>query len=259
MTLPAATIVTVTYNSARDLQRFAARPPEDIEWIVIDNASSDDSALVAQELGATVVKLERNIGFGAANNVGFKHARGKFIGVVNPDVTVNYADIPHLIEMLSAEDAIVAPQLLNLDGTEQPNGRGYPTIPNKILNRIAPARAEARGFQVIAYPEEVREPVTVIGAAFFTTMSVLDSLGGFDERFFVYYEDIDLCLRAKALGIPRYVVGRVRWTHGWARAASGLNLRGWALELNGLLRFYSRYPRLLILEDKADRMVRHDQ
>jgi len=239
------TLITVTYNSAEQISEFWKAPPStNIEWIVVDNASQDDSAAVAKSLGAKVLRLETNVGFGAACNIGLRNASHPIIGFINPDVTVIYEDLPLLARTVTASGALVAPQLLNSNGTPQPNGRGCPSLPNKIANRLAPARASERGFRLIAAPNETIEATWITGAAIFGERKKLLELGGFDETFFVYYEDIDLCLRARSHGTSSLVVGESRWVHGWARAASGFNVSGWRLEFSSAFKFYRKYPRL---------------
>jgi N-acetylglucosaminyl-diphospho-decaprenol L-rhamnosyltransferase len=250
------TLVTVTYNSAIDLEQFWERPPhQGVEWIVVDNASTDDSSNIARGLGAKVIQLDTNVGFGGACNVGMRAASGPVIGFVNPDVRVIYEDLETLVRATGGGRYLVAPQLLNNDGTLQPNGRGVPSLPNKIINRLNADRAAKRGFRVYATPGTTVEVEWLTGAVILADRQVLLELSGFDETFFVYYEDVDLCLRAAALGVGSLVVGDATWTHGWARAAKGFNFRGWKLELASAAKFYRKYPHLMFIaknEPKAE-------
>jgi GT2 family glycosyltransferase len=84
-----------------------------------------------------------------------------------------------------------------------------------------------------------------MGAAIAGKKSTFTSLGGWDEKFFLYYEDSDICYRANALGLPITVIGDCRWVHGWARETKGINLRAWRYELKSMLRFYRIYRREL--------------
>ncbi|OAH49328.1 hypothetical protein AYL44_10685 [Microbacterium oleivorans] len=85
-----------------------------------------------------------------------------------------------------------------------------------------------------------------MGAAIATRRDTFAQLGGFDEKFFVYYEDIDLCVRGGHAGVPSIVDGDSQWTHGWARESTGLNWRGWKLEVASAFRFYRKHPRFLV-------------
>lgn len=241
-------IITVTYNSGRALERYwgSFELPDNAEWIVVDNGSSDDSVRVAASLGARVIELEKNIGFGAANNVGFHASSSPFVAFVNPDVTVRSDSLGPLREILERTDALVSPQLANPDGSLQPNGRGYPFLLWKIINRTAGGEKN-KGYQRIATAAEELPVVWFMGATVLGRRDVLSRLGPWDERFFVYYEDSDLGLRALRAGIDRILVGEQVWIHGWARETRTLRLSAWKLELPSMLKFYSRYPRLLSL------------
>lgn len=132
-------LITVTFNSAATLEHFWAawQPSQDWEWIVVDNASTDTTVETARRLGARVIELPTNRGFSFANNVGYASTTADFIGFVNPDVAVTPESLGTLGETASLLGAIVGPQLLNGDGSRQPNGRGLPTLAAKIRNRIA--------------------------------------------------------------------------------------------------------------------------
>ncbi len=241
------TLITVTYNSAEALKHFFTRPlPDDVEWLVVDNASHDDSAATARSLGGQVTVLPRNQGFAAANNVALHAARGRHVAFVNPDVTVDYDDLSRLSRHLdtAAEPVLLAPQLLEPDGTLQPNGRGVPTLRRKIGHRLEGQHED--GYRIFAETDSARYISWAMGAAVIGRRSTLMTLGGWDERFFVYYEDHDLGLRAWRHGVPVVLLGDVRWTHGWARETSGRSWAAWKLELGGMTKFFSRYPSLVV-------------
>lgn len=244
---PRWSLITVTYNSSEALRRFASPDiPEGVEWLVVDNASRDDSAATARRLGGSVTVLPRNVGFAAANNHALRRARGRYVAFVNPDVRVDYDDLERLAQHLdhASEPLLLAPQLLDPDGTPQPNGRGVPTLPRKVLHRLDGTRA--RRYQIYADPQASRYVSWAMGAAIVGRRSTLAELGGWDDRFFVYYEDHDLGLRAWRAGVPVVLVGDVRWVHGWARETSSRSWAAWKLELHGMARFFARYPSLLV-------------
>ncbi|PRZ11656.1 glycosyltransferase [Nesterenkonia sandarakina] len=250
-------LVTVTYNSAAMLREYWSnvRLPSEVEWIVVDNASADDSVEVARQLGARVISLTRNVGFGTANNIGFRSSESKFVGFLNPDVSPKLEDLIELEEVIISTAGIVAPQLTNPDGSLQPNGRGYPFLFDKVRNRLDPSGADS-SYRIFASAKEDVPVVWFMGAVVLGTREQLENLGPWDERFFVYYEDSDLGLRAAAAGLPRTVTGRVRWVHGWARETSKLAVGPWVRELPSMVKFYSRYPRLLSLRpDSAKKKI----
>lgn len=250
MVNPTWTFITVTYNSADDLSRHwrGERPPS-VEWIVVDNASRDRSVEVAEELDADrVIPLDRNVGFGRANNAGFAHARGDYVAFVNPDVVVDFDTLPELERHLSAHPAIVGPQLVYPDGSPQPSGRGTPSLTNKVLSRLGHSRTKKQ-YYVFAHDGELRDVTWVIGAAVTgkrETFGALGESGPWDPAFFVYYEDSDLGIRAWQAGYPVRLAGGVHWVHSWARETTGARLRPWVLEMKAMLTFYGRYPRMLV-------------
>ncbi|QGQ20261.1 glycosyltransferase [Cellulomonas sp. JZ18] len=241
------TLVTVTYNNAAELRQFWS----DVDlagarWIVVDNASADGSADVARALGADVVALERNVGFGAANNVGLRVAESEWLAFVNPDVRVDPASFAQLAATSRRYGALVAPALRGVDGSVQPNGRGLPYPTAKLAHRgLWPGRA-ARSAYVVPPTTEPVFVAWVMGAAVAGPTAALRRLGGWDERYFIYYEDHDLGLRAWRHGMPVVVDPHAAWTHEWKRATTGLSWLHWKHELRSGLAFYRAYPELLL-------------
>lgn len=239
-------LITVTYNSAATLRRFwASGVPAGVEWIVVDNASSDDSVAAAKELGASVVELKDNLGFSAANNRGLSVAQGKYVAFVNPDVTPTWDSLTTLESTIEDTGGLVAPQLLNADGSLQPNGRGAPLLAHKVLNRLTKGPRE-NGYQVLTQAGERRAAFWLIGAVIAGRTDTVRSLGGWNERFFLYYEDKEICIRAWQHGLKVVVDGRVRWTHGWARETSRFRLTPWLREFQSMATFYSLYPEFVL-------------
>jgi len=250
------TLVTVSYNSAPALREFwgsAGALPSGVEWIVVDNASSDDSVEVARGLGATVIPSTNNLGFSASNNRGLREARGQFIGFVNPDVRIDFSDLEGLRDEAVRLGAIVSPQLKNADGTLQPNGRGFPLLLDKIRNRLG---GEAQlNDRYLMYPrdENPRAVCWLMGASVFGTREAIDQVGGWDDHFFLYYEDSDLGVRSWSAGVPVYIIPAFEWTHGWARETKGLSVVPWMRELSSGSKFYKRYPEFLLSRKNAAR------
>lgn len=248
------TIVTVTFNSSDALRAFWSgwRRRESVEWIVVDNHSTDDSARVARELGATqVIELERNIGFGAANNVGVDRSSGEYILFANPDLRVQVDDLPALERHLDQHGGLASPQLVSPDGELQPNGRGFPRLVSKVVNRLT--RTHHPSYRLFGSRTTARAVCFLMGASICAARETVDALGGWDESFFVYYEDSDICLREWLRGGTVSVLGSMQWMHGWARETSAFRWRPWMLELQSAIKFYGRYPQLL----GTERFARH--
>lgn len=241
-------LITVTYNSASTLERFWQHTnlPDDVEWIVADNASSDASVGVARSLGARVARMRRNVGFGRANNTALTGAHGDYVCFVNPDVQIKVGDLSLLSTVLDREPrSLVAPQLMNEDGSLQPNGRGLPYFRNKIRHRLHPEYVSGEYLRFAGGSEEI-EVAWLMGAVVAARRDWLIRLGPWDPRYFVYYEDHDLGLRNTAAGGTSRVVGSARWVHGWARETNALRVKPWLHELSSSIRFYSDYPQYLI-------------
>lgn len=239
-------LVTVSYNSATALEKHWSDTnlPRNVRWTVVDNASSDGSAELARSLGAEVIQLRHNVGFGAANNIGAASARSTFTAFVNPDVYVDFESLRVAEEFFSAHPtAILAPQLLHPDGQMQASGRGIPTIWSKVNHRLRGHRGTP--YQLFAQPGQRVFVEWAMGAAIILRTDMLTQLR-WDPIFFVYYEDHDLGIRAWRAGHQVVLHGDLRWTHSWARETVNLNLAAWRLELASMFKFYRRYPHLLL-------------
>lgn len=246
MTNSNTTIVTVTHNSAGDLKKWWSNTDtQAFPWIVVDNNSKDRSAELANSLGAARVLVQgRNVGFAKACNLGLQEAETEIVGFVNPDVAINANDIPKIEAIIAKSDQLLSPQLILPDGRLQPNGRGKPYLAQKIVGRIDRQEAESNGYYIFAKQWEVKPVEWLIGACVFGRKSTFRRLGGWNERFFIYYEDADLGLRAKQAGVTSALIGSISWTHAWKRETSLPSLRAWKNELASMFHFYSAYPEL---------------
>ena len=241
------TLITVTWNSAETLRKFwGTRPPENVQWIVVDNSSTDSSVDTAESLGASaVVALDKNIGFGAANNRALALATGDYIAFVNPDVSVEYGDLDGLAAVIDLRGGLVAPQLINSDGSLQANGRGMPTLSNKIRNRTRTKPGVEDSYNIYAPAGEARYVVWVMGAVVAGSAATIHALKGWNEKFFLYYEDSEIGVRAWREGYTVILDGAFRWVHGWARETKTFRLRPWLREIASMTRFYSLFPEFL--------------
>ena len=245
---PQWSLITVTYNSERDLRSYWGKrmPQDDIDWIVVDNASSDDSVRVARDLGASVISLSRNVGFSGANNIGARSTQTPYLAFVNPDVTFDPDSLPRIADIIDRAGALVAPQLCYPDLRLQPNGRGLPSLRNKIINRIRPLGDERATYNFIPSIPSVYRIVWAMGAALCTSREIFDRIGGWNSAYFVYFEDAEISLRAGEHGVPTLLDASSMWVHSWARETLGFRLRPKLLELQSAIRFYAQYPGLLI-------------
>ncbi|TPV52598.1 glycosyltransferase [Pseudarthrobacter phenanthrenivorans] len=240
------TLITVTYNNIEELRTWwAGTELGGARWIVVDNASTDGGPELAEELGAEVIRLGENLGFSRANNIGLQAVRSRYVAFVNPDVRVDATSFGVLERIITESDAVVCPQLKNPDGSIQPNGRGLPFFLDKLAHRgmKLPGSSEASYL-----PDTSHGPTYVawaMGAAVCCGSERIREAGGWDERYFLYYEDHAFGLDAWARGQEVIVVPNVHWVHAWKRETKGFRIQPWIREIASASRFYGRYPELL--------------
>lgn len=217
--MPAAidvSVIVVSYNTrAMTLAALRSLAAETVatrfEVIVVDNASADASAAaIAAEPGErTLIALDDNIGFAAANNLASTHARGDFILLLNPDTLVQDRAVDRLMAFarITPEARIWGGRTLFGDGRLNPSSCWRRmTLWNLFcrasgLTGLFPDTCIFNGEAYGGWPRDtVREVDIVSGCFFLIRRDFWQRLGGFDKRFFMYGEEADLCLRARALG-----------------------------------------------------------
>jgi hypothetical protein len=216
MTLPRATAVIVTYHSRDMIERTAGAMKRShdkglAECVVVDNDSRDGTVeyLRAQHSWITVIESDANIGFGRGCNLGAREARTPYLLFINPDADLEPEALANLLEFLEhrPKAGLAAPAIVAPDGELQETG-ALPT-PWRVL-RAAAGRAIPRKIQ----PGEQAFPVEwICGAAVLIRRSLFESLGGFDPRFFLYFEETDLCKRAREQGAEIWAVGEAVANH----------------------------------------------
>lgn len=208
--MAAVDVVVVSYNSRGEL-RDCVEPLTrlaDVEVIVVDNASSDGSLEVIADLPVERIALPQNGGFGHGCNAGWRAGRSPYVLFLNPDARIDSEALDRLVAVLegSAGAGAVAPRINHDDGTLDYSLRRFPRLRSTyaralFLHRIFPRATWTdeliRGPEVYAQP---RSPDWVSGACILARRTVLEELGGFDEGFFMYCEDIDLCRRIQDAG-----------------------------------------------------------
>jgi GT2 family glycosyltransferase len=202
-------IVIVSYN-VRELLRECLRRLEGQRVIIVDNASADGSAeMIRNEFpDATLIANADNRGFAAACNQGLAASTAEFVFILNPDTTVAPPALAALLELMRADARVGAcgPRLLNTDGSLQYSCRCFPTLGRLAmdelgLGKLFPKSRFFGDYRMTWWPhDERREVDQLMGAALLLRRAALDDAGVFDERFFMYYEEVDLCLRLHQRG-----------------------------------------------------------
>ena len=203
-------VVVVSYNSRNQL-RHCVEPlvgMQDVNVIVVDNASSDGSLSAVEDLPIETVQLERNGGFAHGCNAGWRRGGAEYVLLLNPDARIDQESLGALAEGLDGNPALalVAPRIVHADGSLDFSQRRFPRLRSTyaqalFLHRLFP-RAEWTD-EVIREESAYTSPGSpdwVSGACMLLRRSVLEELGGLDEGFFLYCEDIDLCRRIRRAG-----------------------------------------------------------
>jgi GT2 family glycosyltransferase len=188
------------------------------EVFVIDNASGDGiiEAVVAGYPQARAQELTTNIGFSAANNVGLQQATGKHILFLNPDTVIPAGALAKCIAFLESQPATVGGmgcRVVTADGiTQWECARRLTTPATECLRALWPLAAPPEALPS-ATLEHTGPVPCLLGAFMLFRKSTLDTIGGFDERFFLMYEDIDLCQRVSDAGLSLVYWPEVQITH----------------------------------------------
>lgn len=187
--------------------------------IVVDNASSDGSidALMSADTNVRLVQTGTNPGYGAAANRGIDVSDRELVLVSNSDVDVHPGALSTLVGALGSDPtlAIVGPRILESDGTRYPSARRFPSLldaaGHAVLGDLVPTNRFTRRYR-LGYVDvpDVTDVDWVSGACFLARRRTLEELHGFDEAYFMYAEDTDLCWRARRAGWGvRFVPGAV--------------------------------------------------
>lgn len=178
--------------------------------VVVDNGSEDGSLdlLREQDPDARVVASATNLGYGAGVNRGLRHCSSELVLVTNPDVVARPGSVAALVSAITDDDrvAIAGPRVEDPHGRLYPSARSFPSIleafGHGFLGLVAPKNSFSRRYQLLDWDHQARRAVDwVSGSCFLARRSALLALSGFDERYFMYSEDVDLCWRARQAGL----------------------------------------------------------
>ena len=254
-------VCVINFN-ARDLLRdclHSVLKEAPGEIIVVDNSSADGSAdMVRAEFpSARLICLSKNLGYGAAANRAVGNCRTEFILLLNSDTRLTPGSLQALCDYLDKIQtaSVIGPRILNTDGTFQTSSFYFPTPVHiflylsglyKIIHYVPILRG--RSLQTPSSGSAAVVP-WVLGAAFAFRREAFESVGGFDESFFMYFEEVDLCFRLAKNGRQTHFAPVTEIMH-----VGGASTEQQRVEMNvqffeSLARFYRKhYPRIRLAE-----------
>jgi len=202
---PRISLIFVNYQSVRYLREaleslFSFETEKDFfEVIIVNNDSTERFALegLKQAFPLLLIENSKNVGFGCGNNIGARQARGGIVGFINPDILWTGT---HLLGIAGIFDekkkiGVLGMRMLGIDRKEEAWSVGKePSLMNLFCNNVLPLRQARWRTQGLSFPDWVS------GGALFIRKDLFSAIGGFDERFFLYFEDVDLCKEVRALG-----------------------------------------------------------
>jgi GT2 family glycosyltransferase len=252
---PDVTISLISLNQRGDLNRLlptlreAARQLSS-EILLVDNRSQDASGdFVRQSFPEIqVFSNPKKSGYGENHNINLQRAHGRYCAIMNSDMTVSTDVFVVLRDYMDqhTDVGIVAPKILNPDGTLQGLNKRYPTLLDLFLRRFMPKhlrpifqrRMDYYEMRDVGYDREC-EVLFLSGAFMFCRSDLLKKLCGFDSRYFLYFEDADLCRRVQLTHRTMYYPA-VAVTHYWARSAHKQWKYSWIFILSAF-RYFNRW------------------
>ena len=225
-TPPKVSVVIVNYNSGEYLRRCVTSVlahRDDVEIVVWDNASTDDSLVLQRDIldGIRLIRAERNLGFSRAVNAAIRECSGEYIALLNPDAEARSDFISPLVDFLDQRggDCVVGGKVINPDGSlERACMRAIPTPWSAFLrlSGISLLFPNSRHLSRYNLPESKNDKPREVGAVSGSFCMFSREVGeeiGFDERFFLFGEDLDFCLRASQAGHPVWFVPSASVVH----------------------------------------------
>lgn len=261
---PVVSVIIVNYNTRQltldCLKSVYARTTDvPLEVVVVDNASSDDSvpAIRMTFPEVTVIENKTNIGFGPANNTGLRASTAPYVFLLNSDTILENNVIRHFVDHLerpeNARVACCGGQLLNADGSPQASFGHFPSIAQVWFDQLEMRRLFRR-YYATHLAVAVNGPLPSLpnvpylsGADMFIRKKALEAVGGFDEHYFLYFEETDLCFRFQKAGWGCHFVPEARITHLFGQSSKG--------QSSSRMRFF-KTSELLFFEKNRGKMAR---
>lgn len=247
-------IVIVSYNTRemlRDCLRSIPAATEGLNCVtfVVDNASSDGSAeMVAQEFPDVDLTASReNLGFTKGNNLALERADARHVLLLNPDTEPQPGSLTTLVRFMDEhpDGGACGPMLLNSDGSLQRNGAKFPGVLREFLGVTGLRRLAMRRYELsMGYGREdftqTCEVDQVSGACLLVRSETMKQVGMLDERFFMFYEEIEWCYRIRHAGWKVYYVADARVVHHWMGSVKQVSKQMTDLLFRSQLLYYQK-------------------
>ncbi len=252
-------VVVVSFNAREYLRRCLATVREhtkgvSCELIVVDNASWDGSAQMVEAdfPQAALIRLPANQGFAAACNRGMERAAGEFILLLNPDTELSDDAFSPMVAYCRQNSSVgvLGPRLLNSDGSLQLSCRHFPSHLTSLFNRqsvltrLFPGNPFSRRYLMTDWGHDRVAPVDWLsGACLLLRREMVERIGGMDEGFFMYIEDVDLCYRAHQAGYQVVYFPEVAVTHHIGKSTGTMPNRSIVQWHRSMWRYYRKHMR----------------
>jgi len=244
-------IIIVNYNTANILRRCLKSLISNSEIILIDNGSTDDSLQLINSSkwpNLKIIKNQTNLGFAKAVNQGIKQSKGEYLLLLNSDIIAKPNSIKRLVDFAEKHPGagVVGGRLLNPDGSIQGSCFFLPTL----WRVVKEFWFNFKGFSVmIKYAPKSNRPSeveAVVGAVFLIPRKVFGKVGFFNERYFMYFEDLDYCRRVRENGLRVYYLPTAEFIHAHGASGRGISekTQKWLVESSQI--YHGKFKYFLI-------------
>lgn len=229
------TVSVVTHRHGAFIKRLAGellRCPA-VKRIVI-TVNVEEPLTLPGDARLTILRNPEPRGFGANHNAAFRHCTTPYFCVLNPDIELRGDPFPQLMQAFEPRAALVAPLVVSPAGELEDSYRKFPTVLDLVRKAVAPSRGTP------AAREDLLRPDWVAGMFMLFRAEAFRSVGGFDEKYFLYYEDVDICARLRRQGRGISVCPAATVVHD-AQRTSHRDLRYATWHARSMLRYFVKH------------------
>ena len=244
----------VIYNNPPEMIRNAATSfldsDSNVQLTIVDNSPTSVLHSTFRDLAVEYHFYDENVGYGRGHNWAIQRVQNsKYHLILNPDIIVNSATIKSLINFMdkNSDIGMICPKVLNEDSSIQPLNKRYPTVYDLFIRRFLPKKLHGLFKNRLAWYETrdigydtIHEVEFMTGCFMFCRTSVLKGVGGFDPRYFMYFEDCDLGRKFQNNGYRTVYYPNATVTHLWERASHKSIKMAWVLIVN-MFRYFNKW------------------